>query len=106
MQCNAGLNSEAESRKHAMSQPQCVIPPPRLKNRGCGKMQEVPVRIVITLAAVATLILLASSQQKGIVAPSRTEATKSYNLHFGQKPDDCPSQVAREREREALIRIC
>jgi hypothetical protein len=90
-----------------MSRPRCAISALRLKNRGWCKMQRIPVRIVITLAAIVTLILLASSLQKGIVAPSRTEATKSYyNLHFGHKPDDCPDQVARGREREALIRIC
>jgi hypothetical protein len=62
--------------------------------------------LVIAFAAVATLILLVSSHHNGVVAPSRTEATKSYNRHFGQKPDDCPGQVAREREREALIKVC
>jgi hypothetical protein len=70
------------------------------------EMREALVRMVTALAAVAALILLASNHHKGIVAPSRTEAPKSYNLHFGQKPDDCPDQVPRVTEREALLKLC
>jgi hypothetical protein len=60
-------------------------------------------RNVIIIAAVAALILLAGDLVKGIVAPSWTGTT--YNLHFGQKPNDCPGKVARVRESEGSL-IC